>query len=1146
MGADLAKFISRWEGSSASEQQTKDLFLVELCDELGVARPEPASGDPSRDRYVFEYPVREKDQQGKVHTKRIDLYKEGHFLLEAKQGAAEGATKAGTAKRGTNAWHIAMNEAYGQALGYARIFAKPVPILVVCDIGYCFDIYESFDGSGAYRHFPTAQTNRLYLRDLEKHVDTLRRVFTEPLSLDPSRKAAKVTQQVAEYLANLAKKLEEAGHAQETVARFLMRCLFTMFAEDIELLPDHLFTRLLREHWIPHPRSFPGGVQALWEKMNTGGDMVLASVRRFNGGLFGDTAALPLDDHALRLLLLAAEHDWSDVEPAIFGTLLERALDKRERHRLGAHYTPRAYVERLVRPTIEEPLRAEWDVVRAEVAQLRVEEEKTKSTAGKKKKRTEAIQRVRAFHKKLCEIRVLDPACGSGNFLYVALHLFQQIESEIWSLLESLGESQDVLRLEGLRVTPAQFLGIEKKRWAKEIAELVLWIGYLQWHYRMLGKRPPVFEPVLHDYKNIENRDAVLAYDQEEMVLDERGRPIMRWDGETTKIHPVTKKEVPDETATVPVYQYLKPRKAEWPKADYVIGNPPFLGTKRMRAALGDGYVDALRGTYADAVEDSADLVMYWWHRAAELAETGALSRFGLITTNSITQSFNRRVLERHIERGLTIAYAIPDHPWTDAETGAAVRIAMTCGTAEKPKQARLALVVSEGPETESDEARRVLLSIRDNGPIQSDLRMGADVTAAVPLRGNAGISGMGVALHGHGFVLAKSELPALGLSGSPVVRSYLGGRDLLQVPRERYVIDFSFLSEEDARAASPAAFQHLTLHVLPERSQNRRDSIRLRWWRFGWERPRVRKALEELPRYIGTTETAKHRVFQFIPGDVLPDHMIVVIASSSAFVLGVLSSTPHLTWALSAGGTLEDRPRYNKNMCFDPFPFPDPAPAIRLRISTLAESLDAHRKARQAAHPDLTVTGMYNVLEKLRTGESLNDKETAIHDKGLVSVLKKIHDDLDTAVFEAYGWLHDLTDEQILEKLVALNAERAEEEKQGTIRWLRPDFQNPSGKAAAVQGTIAATEGEDTEEAAPVVASTRPWPKKLAEQIGAARDLVTGGSGLWTANSVAAAFSGAKPADVVPVLESLAMLGHLLTFGGEDDPRWKAVKLAP
>lgn len=223
----------------------------------------------------------------------------------------------------------------------------------------------------------------------------------------------------------------------------------------------------------------------------------------------------------------------------------------------------------------------------------------------------------------------------------------------------------------------------------------------------MLGKKLPVFEPVLHDYKNIEHRDAILAYDREELVTDARGKPVTRWDGETMKIHPVTKKEVPDETATVPVYRYVNPRKAEWPKAEFVVGNSPFLGTKRMRAALGDEYVDALRSTYAGEIEDSADLVMYWWHKAAERIEAGSMERFGLITTNSITQSFNRRVIELHLGKGLTIPFAIPDHPWTDAETDAAVRIAMTCGSLRAPPAARLAVVVAEGPETEEDEARK-------------------------------------------------------------------------------------------------------------------------------------------------------------------------------------------------------------------------------------------------------------------------------------------------------------------------------------------------------------------------------------------------------------------------------------------------------
>ena len=207
-----------------------------------------------------------------------------------------------------------------------------------------------------------------------------------------------------------------------------------------------------------------------------------------------------------------------------------------------------------------------------------------------------------------------------------------------------------------------------------------------------------------------------------------------------------------------------------------------------------------------------------------------------------------------------------------------------------------------------------------------------------------------------------------------------------------------------------------------------------------------------------------------------------------------------------------------------------------------MGELLEGHRTSRKTLHPDLTITGMYNVLEKLRSAEPLTDKEQVIHEKGLVSILKKLHDDLDAAVFEAYGWPPDLTDEQILEKLVALNAERAEEEKRGLVRWLRPDFQNPTGTQAATQTTIAEAEiSETSEEAEPSPAAAKAWPKKLPEQLAAVRELLGGSASLWTAREVAATFTGAKPDDVAPILESLASLGFLLAFPGEDEPRWKS-----
>ena len=468
--------------------------------------------------------------------------------------------------------------------------------------------------------------------------------------------------------------------------------------------------------------------------MNDGSDFLVGRLLEFNGGLFAEPVALPLTRRQLDRLARASSHDWSDVEPAIFGTLLERALDPRERHHLGAHFTPRAYVERLVKPTIEEPLRRDWDLVQAQVRRL-VEEGKD----------DEARRAVHEFRKRLATTRVLDPACGSGNFLYVALDLFKRLESEVVGLLLDLGEDQTHLEIEGETVTPEQFRGIEVKRWAREIAELVLWIGYLRWQVRTYGGPTSIPQPVLRDYGNIEHRDAVLAWDGEpELVRDEAGEVVTHWDGVTTRTDPVTGEEVPDEAARTPVFRYRNARRAVWPRADFVVGNPPFIGNWRMRGALGHGYTETLRRVVPE-VPASADYVMYWWHHAAELLAAGKIRRFGLITTNSVTQKHSRQVLARHLggKKPISLVFAVPDHPWVDSEEGAAVRIAMTVAEAGE-QQGILARVVAEkrGERGEQGErAERQVVLAETRGKIHSDLTVGPDVAGAVALRANTGLS---------------------------------------------------------------------------------------------------------------------------------------------------------------------------------------------------------------------------------------------------------------------------------------------------------------------------------------------------------------------------------------------------------------------
>ena len=548
------EFITRWKDSGGAELANSQSFLKELCDLLQVPQPDPTQPDAASNRYVFEKGIEFNNGDGTVSFGRIDLYRAGCFVLESKQGserkAAEQAealatvTKlakklAGTAPRGTSAWEKVMQAARKQAKGYAEAIPDEwPPFLIVVDVGYCFDLYADFSGSGKnYVPFPDPRSYRIPLVRLreEKIRESLKAIWLDPHSLDPSKRSAAVTREIAERLAKLAKSLEK-DHDPEVVAGFLMRCLFTMFAEDVELIRRNSFSEMLLELRFT-PQNFAPMAEDLWTSMDQGKFSVILKekIKHFNGKFFKDKTALPLTADQLELLIEAADRDWKFVEPAIFGTLLERALDPVERHKLGAHYTPRAYVERLVTPTIIEPLREQWDATYASAVQL--EEDGN---------RKDAVKLLQDFHGQLCETKVLDPACGSGNFLYVSMELMKRLEGEVIGALSSF--KADVLP--GITIDPHQFLGIELNPRAAALAELVLWIGFIQWHRRTRTDTTPP-EPILKDYGNIECRDAVLAWDAIEPVFDADGKPVTRWDGRTTKPHPVTGEEVPDENARV-------------------------------------------------------------------------------------------------------------------------------------------------------------------------------------------------------------------------------------------------------------------------------------------------------------------------------------------------------------------------------------------------------------------------------------------------------------------------------------------------------------------------------------------------------------------------------------------------------------------
>ena len=1118
-------FIRRWSNREGGQERANySLFLTELCDVLDVQHPDPAAASHALNDYVFERRVERLSAEGVVETGRIDLYKRGHFIVEAKQSRWKGGKKAVLSAQADlfsqtaeevevkpGALDLLMINARRQAESYALALPPDhpyPPFVLACDVGRAIELYADFSGHGRhYRQFPDATHFRIELSQLaEPSVrQLLRDIWERPQSLDPALKTAKITREIAGKLAEVSRALEARGFDPRSVALFLMRCLFTMFVEDAGLIRAKSFRELL-DRCAEEPRRFPFEMADLWRHMDAGdySPAIGEKLLRFNGKLFKSASALPLNHDEIVLLRDAATSDWRDLEPAIFGTLFEQAIDPQERKRLGAHYTPRAYVERLVDATIIEPLNADW--IAAQSAAERAQRSGIRSAA---------VREIEDFLKRLSAVRVLDPACGTGNFLYVALRRMKQLEGEVLKQLHDVGGNEALAAVAGVSVKPEQFFGIELNQRAVEIAELVLWIGYLQWHLRTRGAAPQ--EPVLGSSDHVRAADAVLAwtgFPQPQLKRDTLGHPVSDQSGS-------------------PIYVYPDPYRPDWPEADFIVGNPPFIGGKDIRGRLGSGYAEALRAAHRQ-INPSADYVMYWWNHAADLLTRNGsrLRRFGLVTTNSITQVFQRRVVERHLRSGspISLILAIPDHPWTKASAdAAAVRIAMTVATAGKHPGV-LREVVSEG-ELNTDEPHVEFVEKR--GTINADLTIGADVTSARPLLANAGLCSPGVKLHGDGFIVTREEARRLGLGTRPGlekhIREYRNGRDLTARPRDVVVIDLFGLGAEEVRQRFPEVYQHLFETVKPQRERNRRDAYRTNWWLFGEPRRDLRPALAAIDRYIVTVETMKHRAFQFLDRSFLPDNMLVVIGIADAFCLGVLSSRIHGVWALRAGGWLGvgNDPRYSKSSCFDPFPFPDAAAASKAKIRSLAEELDAVRKLVLGEDPDLTLTSLYNVLHELGRPAALDSKAADIKDRGRILILRELHDQIDAAVARAYGWPEDLDDDAILNRLVTLNAERVSEERRGFIRWLRPDYQiSKIGPLAHRADRIQSISVRSP-------AKQPRFPTEKKSQAGQVLLLLDRSRTPLTAVQIAAEFRDADHIipDVDDVLRSLNRLGEVETF---------------
>ena len=852
------QFIAKWQGCQLAERAFYQQHFNDLCALAG--HPTPAAQDTVGDTFCFE--------KGATKTGGgngwADVWKRGFFAVEYKGPNGD------------------LRKALDQVQRYALALENP-PLLVVARADL-IEIHTNFTNT-------VSDTHTIALEEIgtPDNLAKLRALFFEPERLRPARTTRALTEQAAKLFASLANTLRDRGHAPQQVAHFLDKLLFCFFAEDAGLLPKEMVTRVL-ENGAKDPARIDRQLKQLFASMSKGGDFGAEIIDWFNGGLFDSDATLPLQSDDIAALITVARLDWTGVEPSIFGTLFERGLDPSKRSQLGAHYTDPQSIMRIVEPVVIEPLNAEWENVKAQIAQGMA----SYATGGKgSKKGIESAQAAyQGFMQRLTDFRVLDPACGSGNFLYLALHALKDIEHRAALEAETLGLP---LGFAGFHTGPHNVMGIELNSYAAELARVTVWIGELQWMLRhgMSPSKNPILKPLDH----VECRDALL---------------------QTPSNSPLSGREQgggssPDKGRLGGV----EVSEAQWPQADCIIGNPPFLGDKKMRAELGDDYTEALRACYADRVPGGADLVTYWFEKARAQIEAGKCQRAGLVATNSIRQKRNRPVLERILESG-QIFNAWSDEEWINE--GAAVRVSLVCfGASVIPAQAGIQSVVLDGypvPNIHAD------LTAGGNG--------GSDLTSAKPLKENAGWSYFGLCLAGAFKVPSATAQAWLklpnphGKSNSDVLKPIYNGSDITRRWAGDWVIDFALLDEQQA-ALYEAPFAYVVEHVKPVRASNREASRAEKWWRHGRARPELRAKLAGLQRYIATPETAKHRFFVSFPVGVAPEHSLIVIPSGSDALFGILSSRLHTVWALAKGGRMGmgNDPRYNSTLTFETFPFP-------------------------------------------------------------------------------------------------------------------------------------------------------------------------------------------------------------------------------
>ena len=944
------EFIAKWRASELKERSAAQEHFIDLCRLLG--EPTPAEADPTGERYCFERGAR-KDTGGDGWA---DVWKRHCFAWEYKGK------------------HADLDVAFNQLRQYALALENP-PLLIVSDMAR-FRIRTNWTNS-------VSLTHEFGLDDLADAAtrDKLKWAMSDPERLRPGESRQALTERAAATFAVLAQSLRERGHAPQAVAHFVNRLVFCMFAEDVGLLPADMFTRMLQQA-RRQPEEFAAMARTLFGAMATGGLVGFEAVAWFNGGLFDDDAALPLSKSEIETTLEAAALDWSEIDPSILGTLFERGLDPDKRSQLGAHYTDRDKIMRIVEPVVVRPWLVEWEAVKTAIADRLERANAAKSKAARTQQRGQAERRLRTFLEQLRQFTVLDPACGSGNFLHLALHALKDLEHRVQLEAEAMG-----LQRAFPAVGPANVRGIEINAYAAELARVSVWIGEIQWMRRngFNESRDPILKPL----ETIECRDAILT--------PEGGEP-------------------------------------EWPAADVVIGNPPFLGGKLLNTHLGEDYVSAIFKVYAGRVPAEADLVCYWFVKAGEHLDALRSKRVGLVSTNSIRGGANRRALQTAIE-GCPIFEAWSDEPWV--VDGAAVRVSLVCfarpGDGPAPER-RL--------DGEPVDAVHADLTARRGGA-------GVDLTGVQRLYRNMGVAFMGDTKGGPFDVPGEQAREWLrepanpnGRPNSDVLGPWMNGMDVTRRPSDKWIVDFGWDMVREEAALYEAPFQHAKEHVYPMRQRNRRESYRENWWRHVEPRQGMWRALDGLSRYIATPRVAKHRLFAWLDARICPDSALIAIARDDDVTFGILHSRFHEAWSLRLGTSLGkgNDPRYTPTTTFETFPFPEglspDVPASAYADDPQATAIaEAARRLVSLRDRWLNPPEWVEWVEEPVPGYP---KRPVARDEAVEQALKKrtltnlynarpqwladTHAALDAAVAAAYGWPAGISVEDALRELLALN----------------------------------------------------------------------------------------------------------------------------